>query len=96
MGEGFRVTIWKSLSDTPQKHPSKPPKSTPLKKQPPLSNLGIKILGEIKKNPSLTRDLLAKKLDIGSETVKEYIGKLKEAGHLKRVGGRKIGYWEVL
>jgi predicted HTH transcriptional regulator len=30
-----------------------------------------------------------------SETVKEYLAKLKSEGALKRVGGRKAGEWMV-
>lgn len=55
-----------------------------------------KILALIKENPQITRNELAKVLGISSDGVKYHLDNLKKKGILKRVGGRKEGYWEVL
>lgn len=46
-----------------------------------------KLLVLIKNNSQITRDELAKELDISINTVKEYI--------LKRIGDNRTGYWEL-
>jgi predicted HTH transcriptional regulator len=54
-----------------------------------------KLLVLIKNNSQITRDELAKKLDISVNTVKEYIIKLKKDGVLERIGDNRNGYWSV-
>ncbi|MFH1209941.1 MAG: helix-turn-helix domain-containing protein [archaeon] len=73
--------------------PQVTPQVTP---QAELTELENKIVSEIKINPKISRKELAKKLGIGSETVKEYLEKLKTKGVLKRVGKTSAGYWEIL
>lgn len=55
-----------------------------------------KIIALIKQNPNITRGELAKALNITPDGVKYHISNLKKKGVLKRIGGRKGGYWEVL
>ena len=55
-----------------------------------------KILLELKKDSSLTREELAKLVGVSSNAVKQHLSKLKEEGKIKRVGSTKSGYWEVL
>jgi predicted HTH transcriptional regulator len=50
----------------------------------------------LKENPSLSQREVAGKLGIASDTAKEYFNKLKKAGKLKRMGGRKEGVWVVI
>ena len=45
---------------------------------------------------SLTREQLAEKLNISSETIKKNIEKLKAKKILKRIGPDKGGHWEIL
>jgi len=78
---------------TPQKTPLKTPQKTPLKI---LTDLEKNILNEIVKNPSVSRNEIAKSLDISSYTVKEYLEKLKRKKIIERVGSARGGYWEVL
>jgi len=54
-----------------------------------------KILTLIKENPQITRNELAKALGISSDGVKYHLNNLKKEGLLKRIGGRKGGYWAV-
>jgi len=54
-----------------------------------------KIVSEIKKNPKITSEKLAKIVGISSRKIRDNIKKLKEEDLIKRVGGRKEGYWET-
>jgi ATP-dependent DNA helicase RecG len=54
-----------------------------------------KILNTIKIKSTITREEIAKELNITADTVKEYLRKLKDKGLLIRIGGRKIGYWDI-
>lgn len=64
--------------------------------QKTVSQLEQEILSIINNDIKVTRNETAKKLNIGSETVKEYLAKLKEKRLLKRIGPDKGGYWEVI
>ena len=54
-----------------------------------------KILNEIKKNPKITANQLAKMLDITQRAVEKQLASLKQAGKIVRVGSKRAGYWEV-
>ncbi len=54
------------------------------------------ILKLLEKVNNLTREQLAKRLDISPDTIKKNIEKLKKLKLLKRVGPDKGGHWEVL
>ena len=54
-----------------------------------------RIISEIKKNPKITSEELAKIVGISSRKIRDNIKKLKEEGIVKRIGGRKEGYWEI-
>ncbi|MBT5022177.1 HTH domain-containing protein, partial [Candidatus Woesearchaeota archaeon] len=54
------------------------------------------IIKVISSNPEFTRNQIAEKLKVSSETIKEYLAKLKNKGKLKRIGGRKTGQWEII
>ena len=49
----------------------------------------------IKEDSYITRELLAEKLGITINGVKQHILNLKKDNILKRVGGRKDGFWEI-
>ncbi len=53
------------------------------------------IIKEIRKNPKITSEELAKIVGISSRKVRDNIKKIKEEGLVRRVGGRKGGYWEA-
>ena len=55
-----------------------------------------KILEEIKKNPSISRDELAEKCGLTSDGIKYNIRKLREKGIIKRIGPDKGGHWEII
>lgn len=54
-----------------------------------------KLLVLIRNNSQITRDELAKELDISINTVKEYILKLKKEKILERIGDNRNGYWSI-
>src|SRR3989338_3077048 len=54
-----------------------------------------KILQAIEKNPKVTSEELAAIVGISSRKIRENIRKLKDEGLIRRIGGRKEGYWEV-
>jgi len=79
--------------DSDKQSPQKTPQKTPQKMATPLEK---KVIGEIMKNPLISRQQIARNLNISQETVKEYLEKLKLKGLLKRIGPDKGGYWEVV
>ncbi len=54
------------------------------------------IIREIKKNPKVTSEELAKIVGISSRKIRDNIKKLKNEELIGRVGGRKEGYWEIV
>ncbi len=48
------------------------------------------------KNPEISIADISQLLNISRDTINEHIVKLKKGNQLKRVGGRKEGYWEIL
>lgn len=71
----------------------KPVKATP--KATPKTTLE-KLLEILADNPKITREEMAKILGISINGVKQHILNLKRDGKLKRIGGRKIGHWEIV
>jgi ATP-dependent DNA helicase RecG len=69
---------------------------TAFKSPLPKISLSERILDTLRKDPSLTQREVAEVLDITADTAREYFNKLKKAGKLERVGGRKRGTWQVI
>jgi ATP-dependent DNA helicase RecG len=55
-----------------------------------------KILKIIVSNPVITQKELAARLGLTEDGVYYHISKLKSIGLLTRIGGKKVGRWEVL
>ena len=55
----------------------------------------VKILSLIAKNPDITRERLAQEVGLSVRGVEKNLAQLKTAGKVRRVGGRKVGHWEV-
>lgn len=79
---------------TPQTTPQITPQTTKLTKE--LTVLEKKIFLLIKKNNKISRSEISKELNIGQDTVKEYIEKLKNKGYLKRIGPDFGGSWQII
>lgn len=54
------------------------------------------ILSILHENKYATYDEMAKHLDVERTTIMRNIASLKKKSFIKRVGGDKHGYWEVL
>lgn len=70
------------------------PKKT--RKEKDMENGEEKILQLLLEKANLTIQDISRQLGISTRTVDKYICTLKEAGKLKREGGRKSGCWEVI
>ena len=55
-----------------------------------------KILSAIKDNPYITTKELALKFNITEDGVFYHVKKLRLSGRIKRSGGRKNGYWDIV
>ncbi|MBD3317042.1 MAG: winged helix-turn-helix transcriptional regulator [Chitinivibrionales bacterium] len=62
----------------------------------PKKALEESILTLISENTSITYDQIAEKVNVARATVKRAISRLRERGAVKRIGGKKGGYWEVV
>ena len=49
-----------------------------------------------RENPRIATDMLAEITGISGRMVARHLKSLQEQGMLKRIGGRKDGYWVVL
>ena len=62
-----------------------------------ISEMELKILEVIKENSGFSRNEIAEAIgDITPDGIKYHLSSLQKKRLLKRVGGRKEGYWKVL
>lgn len=61
-----------------------------------LSALQVQLLEFIRSNPAVSYDELAEMIQKDRTTIMRNLGKLKDAGILRRVGSKKTGHWEVI
>ncbi len=71
--------------------PQKTPQKTPQKESPATT-----IIELLNDNPELSQREISEILGIGFDTVREHFKRLKSEGKIKRIGGRKDGFWEIL
>jgi ATP-dependent DNA helicase RecG len=62
---------------------------------PPITELVQKIIDMVGLKSTITRKELAEILEVGMDTVKEYLEKLKHKGVLMRIGNNRSGYWKI-
>jgi ATP-dependent DNA helicase RecG len=75
---------WTAISITFYKTPQKTPHKTK-----------DKILNLMENNPYITIVDIVEVLGISRDTINEHIARLKKDSLLRRIGGRKSGYWKV-
>ena len=95
----FRITLyWKrGLPKTTQKATQKATQKTTQKTTQKISEMELKILEVIKENNGFSRNEIAKAIgNITPDGIKYHLSSLQKKRLLKRVGGRKEGYWKVL
>lgn len=62
-----------------------------------LTNVQKAIIDYIIEHPKATRKEIAEHIpNITEDGIKYNLGRLQKTGMIKRIGGRKLGYWEVL
>ena len=89
-GDGYLVKLGYTDQKTTQKTTQK---ATQKATQKTTRDQILELLREEKK---LTRDALAYRIGVSSNAIKQHLSKLQNDKLLKRVGGRKDGYWEVM
>ena len=57
--------------------------------------LAEKIIELISDNSEIKMSEMAEKLEVTTRTIEREIKKLRESGRVKRVGGKRYGYWEI-
>ena len=55
-----------------------------------------KIIGLMRSDPSITIEEIASYIDYSVRTVKSIIKSLEELKLIRRVGGKKLGEWQVI
>ena len=55
-----------------------------------------RILNFLATNPRTTQEELARMLGLSTRGIEYAIGILKKSKRLRKVGGKKLGHWEVL
>ena len=55
-----------------------------------------RIVELIEKNPQISVKELSEKNGVSPRTIKSILASLKEAGKIKRINGKRFGYWEVI
>jgi predicted HTH transcriptional regulator len=60
------------------------------------TDMSEKILELISKNKNITIKELSEKIDVSSRSIERNIKKLQDDNKLKRIGGYKGGYWEII
>lgn len=61
-----------------------------------ISEYQRKIISIIRENPSITSRELSLQLDVAERVLNKDLKELQQKKLLKRIGGRKTGYWEIL
>jgi len=70
-------------------------KKTSVKTAVRVGKTSGKILAEIRDKAEITIPELANLVGVTQRSVERHLRKLQQEGALKRIGGRKLGYWEV-
>ncbi|MCQ2483146.1 MAG: putative DNA binding domain-containing protein [Clostridia bacterium] len=71
-------------------------KDTIEEKTKGLNSHRTRILSEMRDNPNVTADELAKILSISKTAIENNIAFLKKNGYVERIGANKGGYWKIL
>ena len=63
--------------------------------QPSFESRENRIIALMRENPKITLDEIAGKLGVSVRTVKSIVADLKDSGAVKRISGKKYGYWDA-
>ena len=59
------------------------------------NNLENRVIALIEANKDITMSQIADQLEVSYKTVQRFMDKMKQTGHIERVGGKRCGYWEI-
>jgi ATP-dependent DNA helicase RecG len=62
----------------------------------PINKTSLQVLSIMMDDPKSSIDSIAQKIGRTRKTVQRIVSVLKESGHIKRIGSRKAGHWEVI
>jgi ATP-dependent DNA helicase RecG len=94
MGDFFRIEVAHATVRDLKKRDGLP-ETLPVKLPETLPDLQKSIVLQMRSNPKVTYDQLAKANQKSREAIRKNIGRLKELGIVKRIGPDKGGHWEV-
>lgn len=55
----------------------------------------LRIIEKLKEQPDISQEALGESIGVTRRVVQKYTNAFKEAGRIKRVGGKRYGHWEV-
>lgn len=61
-----------------------------------LNTVTATVYNAIKSYPHDTKGQLVEKLHLSGSTISRAISELKQKNYIRRIGGRKLGYWEII
>jgi ATP-dependent DNA helicase RecG len=62
----------------------------------PINGASLQVLHFMAEHPEVSLNEIAEKIGKTRKTVQRVVKDLKDSGHVKRVGSRKTGHWEVI
>ena len=81
--------------EVPNKVPNKIPNKLRVA-HPDYPEIVWDVLSLISHNPRSTSAEIGEKLGISDRMVRKHIATLRNAGIIERIGGNKVGYWNVI
>ena len=94
LGTGIRV-YFPAFESALIDHPKTPNRQNVGKDVGLEVGLAEKIMELISDNSEIKMSEIAEKLGVTTRTIEREIKKMREAGRVKRVGGKRYGHWEV-
>ena len=97
-GGGFEIAFHYEPANEPVNEPENVPENVTkdVTKDVTKESRQLMILELLKNSGTITIDEIAEKLNVTRRTVLRMIEELKAHNKIKRIGGRKTGYWQIL
>lgn len=92
--ELMQVKLTLHIQNEPATEPVTEPVNEPVNE--PVSKRQQAVLSAMKQNLSITREILANKLNVSLATLKRELSSLRRKGYITRSGSDKNGQWVIL
>ena len=92
--ELMQVKLTLHIQNEPATEPATEPANEPVTE--PVSKRQQAVLSAMKQNLSITREILASKLNVSLATLKRELSSLRQNGYITRSGSDKNGRWVIL